>query len=185
MTRYHDEEWGIPVRDDRRHFEFLVLDGFQAGLSWAIILKKRDGFRRAFADFDPERVARFGESDVARLLADAGIVRNRQKIEASISNARRFLEVRDAEGSFDAFIWDFVGGRTIRNRWRDPGEVPATSPESECMSDALRERGFQFVGPTICYAYMQAAGMVNDHLIDCFRYRDVVRQARTAGGGLA
>ena len=178
MIEYHDTEWGIPVGDDVRHFEFLVLDAFQAGLSWAIILRKREAFRAAFAGFDPARVARFGPRDVERLRADAGIVRNRQKIDATIRNAARFLEVQSEFGSFDAFIWSFVGGSTIQNRWRAMDEVPAETAESEAMSKALRARGFGFVGPTICYAYMQAAGMVNDHLTSCFRYPVVTAAAR-------
>lgn len=173
MIAYHDEEWGVPVRDDRLHFEYLLLDAFQAGLSWAIILRKREAFRRAFAGFDPERVARFGDRDVERLLGDASIVRNRQKIEATIGNAAAFLEVREREGSFDRFVWEFVGGAPRHNRWARVTELPATSPESEAMSAALRERGFRFVGPTICYAYMQAAGLVNDHLTGCFRHREI------------
>lgn len=178
MIGYHDTEWGVPVREDRRHFEFLVLDGFQAGLSWAIILRKRAAFRAAFAGFDPERVARFGPKDVERLRRDAGIVRNRQKIEASIANARRFLDVQGEHGSFDAFIWRFVEGATIQNRWSSMEQIPATSPESEAMSRELRALGFSFVGPTICYAYMQAAGMVNDHLTSCHRYEPVRALAR-------
>lgn len=178
MIAYHDEEWGVPVRDDVRHFEFLVLDAFQAGLSWAIILRKRDAFRAAFAGFDPERVARFGPSDIERLRADAGIVRNRQKIEATVRNAAAFLDVREEHGSFDSFIWGFVDGDTRHNRWKGPGDVPAKTAESEAMSRALVERGFSFVGPTICYAYMQAAGMVNDHLVGCFRHHEVTAGAR-------
>ncbi|MDX1394065.1 MAG: DNA-3-methyladenine glycosylase I [Gemmatimonadota bacterium] len=178
MVAYHDTEWGVPVREDRRHFEFLVLDAFQAGLSWAIILRKRDGFRAAFAGFDPERVARFGPADVERLRADAAIVRNRQKIDATISNARAFLEVRDEFGSFDDYIWRFVDGRTIRNRWSSLAEIPAKTTESEAMSADLRSRGFGFVGPTICYAYMQAAGLVNDHVAECFRYPEIEELAR-------
>lgn len=178
MVAYHDDEWGVPVRDDLRHFEFLVLDAFQAGLSWAIILRKRDAFRAAFAGFDPARVARFGASDVERLRNDAGIVRNRQKIEATIRNAAAFLDVQEEHGSFDAFIWGFVDGETRQNRWKRPADIPAKTAESEAMSSALSERGFSFVGPTICYAYMQAAGMVNDHLVDCFRHEYVMRRAR-------
>jgi DNA-3-methyladenine glycosylase I len=178
MVEYHDREWGVPVRDDRKHFEFLVLDAFQAGLSWAIILRKREGFRSAFADFDPERVARFGEADVERLRADAGIVRNRQKIDATIANARAFLDIQSSVGSFDEFIWGFVDGRTITNAWRDMAAIPASGPESEAMSKGLKARGFSFVGPTICYAYMQAAGMVNDHVTGCFRYEEVAKLAR-------
>jgi DNA-3-methyladenine glycosylase I len=178
MVAYHDREWGVPVRDDRKHFEFLVLDAFQAGLSWAIILRKRTGFRSAFADFDPERVARFGDADVERLRADSGIVRNRQKIVATIANARAFLDIQSSFGSFDEFAWRFVDGCTITNAWCEMGDIPATSAESEAMSKGLKTRGFSFVGPTICYAYMQAAGMVNDHVTGCFRYEEVAKLAR-------
>ncbi len=178
MIRYHDTEWGLPVDDDRRHFEFLLLDAFQAGLSWAIILRKRAAFRSAFGDFDPARIARFGPADVKRLQGDASIVRNKQKIEATISNAAHFLEIQAEFGSFDAFVWEFVGGRTIQNAWRTMGEIPAKTKESEAMSKALRARGFSFVGPTICYAYMQAAGMVNDHITSCFRRDEVALAAR-------
>jgi DNA-3-methyladenine glycosylase I len=173
MIAYHDAEWGVPVHDDRKHFEFLLLDAFQAGLSWAIILNKRDGFRRAFAGFDPVRVARFTARSVPRLLADAGIVRNRQKIEATIGNARAFLAVQEAFGSFDAYIWRFTGGTSRRNAWKRIRSVPARTRESDAMSADLKARRFAFVGSTICYAYMQAAGMVNDHLVDCFRYREI------------
>ena len=173
MVAYHDEEWGVPLHDERRHFEFLVLDGAQAGLSWQTILRKRDNYRRAFAGFDPAKVASFGARDVERLLGDDGIVRNRQKIESAIANARVFLGLQREFRSFDAFIWRFVGGRTRVNRWRRVAEVPATTPESEAMSRDLKKRGMNFVGPTICYAYMQAAGMVNDHLVSCFRHRQV------------
>ncbi|MDR7419227.1 MAG: DNA-3-methyladenine glycosylase I [Armatimonadota bacterium] len=175
MIEYHDTEWGVPVHDDRKHFEFLVLDGFQAGLSWAIILTKRDGFRKAFRDFDPAKVARYTQRDVARLLADPEIVRNRLKIEATIENARRFLQVQEEFGSFDRYIWPFVGGRTKQNRFRRMSQIPARTRASDAMSEDLRRRGFRFVGSTICYAYMQAAGLVNDHTIDCFRYREVSR----------
>jgi DNA-3-methyladenine glycosylase I len=173
MIAYHDKEWGVPVHNDRRHFEFLVLDGFQAGLSWAIVLKKRENLRRAFKSFDPEKVARFGPADVRRLLADPGIIRNRLKITASIENARRFLEVRREFGSFDTYVWRFVGGRTIKNRLKTLEDMPSTSPESDAMSKDLKSRGFKFVGSTILYAYMQAAGLVNDHTTNCFRYREV------------
>jgi DNA-3-methyladenine glycosylase I len=173
MLAYHDTEWGVPVHDDRRHFEFLLLDAFQAGLSWAVILNKREGFRRAFAGFDPARVARFTTRSVPRLLADPEIVRNRQKIEATIRNARAFLAVQDAFGSFDAYVWRFTDGATRRNAWQRRGSVPARTRQSDAMSADLRGRGFAFVGSTICYAYMQAAGLVNDHLVDCFRYRQV------------
>jgi DNA-3-methyladenine glycosylase I len=173
MIAYHDEEWGVPVHDDRKLFEFLVLDAFQAGLSWAIILRKREGFRKAFHGFDPRRVAGYTEKDAARLLSDSGIIRNRLKVAATIHNARRFLEVQKEFGTFDAYIWGFVGGRTIRNRFRSLKDLPATSPESDAMSKDLKARGFKFVGSTICYAFMQAAGLVNDHTVDCFRHRQV------------
>ncbi len=178
MVAYHDTEWGVPVFDDRRHFEFLVLDGFQAGLSWAVILRKREAFRAAFSDFDPVAVSSFAEDDIRRLQADASIVRNRLKIEATIANAARLLDVQKEFGTFDAFIWSFTGGRTIRNRWSSMAEVPAHTRESERMSKELRRRGFRFVGPTICYAYMQAAGMVNDHATSCFRHAEVRTVAR-------
>ena len=170
---YHDEEWGVPVHDDRRLFEFLVLEGAQAGLSWETILRKREAYRRAFAGFDPARVAAFGPGDVERLLGDAGIVRNRRKMESAVANARAFLAVQREFGSFDAYLWRFVGGRPVRNAWRAMAEVPAWTPESEAMSRELRRRGFGFVGPTICYAFMQAVGMVNDHLVGCFRHREL------------
>ncbi len=169
MDRYHDEEWGVPLHDDRRHFEFLVLDAFQAGLSWRTVLHKRDAFRKAFGRFDPRRVARYDGRDVRRLLGDAGIIRNRQKIEATVKNARAFLAVQKEFGSFDAYVWRFTGGRPIVNRWKTLKQLPARTAESDAMSDALRKRGFTFVGSTICYAYMQAAGMVNDHLVGCPR----------------
>lgn len=175
MITYHDEEWGVPVHDDRRHFEFLVLDGAQAGLSWSTILKKREGYRRAFAEFDPARVARFDAGKVERLLQDPGIVRNRRKVEGAIASARAFLQVQKEHGSFDAYIWTFVGGQMKVNRWESLREIPAITPESSAMSKDLVRRGFRFVGPTICYAYMQAAGMVNDHLVGCFRHRQVNR----------
>lgn len=173
--QYHDEEWGVPVYDDRRQFEFLTLESAQAGLSWATILNKREGYRQAFADFDPEKVARFSEKQIARILSDATIVRNRLKVSAAVNNARRFLEVQDEFGSFAKYIWSFVGGRPIRNRWVEHGHVPATSPESDALSKDLKKRGFKFVGSTIVYAHMQATGMVNDHLVGCFRYRQVMR----------
>ena len=170
MMRYHDEEWGVPVHDDRLLFEFLALEGAQAGLSWQTILRKRENYRRAFDNFEPEKVAAHGEADRQRLLADAGIVRNRLKIDAIISNAQRFLEVQKEFGSFDRYIWQFTGHRTLRS----PGlitfeNMPATTAESEAMSRDLKKRGFRFVGPTICYAFMQALGMVNDHITGCFR----------------
>lgn len=168
--RYHDEEWGVPVHDDRRHFEFLVLEGAQAGLSWETILRKREGYRRAFAGFDPEAVAAFGEADVSRLLADPGIVRNRLKVASAIDNARAFLEVQRQHGSFDAFVWSFLGGAPIRNAWTSLREVPALTPVSSALSKELKRRGFRFIGPTVVYAYMQACGLVDDHLVSCFRH---------------
>lgn len=174
---YHDREWGVPRHDDRVLFEFLVLEGAQAGLSWETILKKRDAYRRAFDRFDPRVVARYGPAKVASLLRDAGIVRNRMKIEAAIGNARAFLKVCGECGSFDAYIWSFVGGRPKVNRRRSMREVPATTPESDVMSRDLKRRGFRFVGSTICYAFMQAVGMVNDHGVRCFRHGEVARRA--------
>ena len=177
---YHDREWGVPVRHDRRLFEFLILEGAQAGLSWITILKKRDAYRRAFAGFDPARVARFTPRDARRLLGDAGIVRNRAKIAAAIANARAFLAVAEEHGSFARYVWDFVGGRALQGRRRSRRDVPAETELSRALSKDLKARGFRFVGPTICYAFMQAVGLVNDHTRDCFRYRAVTRlgQAR-------
>jgi len=172
-VEYHDEEWGVPVHDDRKLFEFLVLDGAQAGLSWLTILRKREGYRKAFDGFNAEKITRYDDSKVAELLADPGIVRNRQKVASTIKNARAFLFVREEFGSFDRYLWAFVKGRTIKNAWSTLEDIPATSPESEAMSRDLKKRGFGFAGPTICYAFMQAAGMVNDHLVDCFRYDQV------------
>ncbi len=172
LIRYHDEDWGVPVHDDRRLFEFLVLEGAQAGLSWRTILARRDRYREAFRDFDPGQVARFGARDIARLLSDAGLVRNRLKIETAIENARRFLSVRREFGTFDAYVWSFVGGAPVVNRFRSAAQVPAETGASRTMSRDLRKRGFRFVGPTICYAFMQAVGMVNDHLVGCFRHPD-------------
>ena len=169
MLRYHDEEWGVPVHDDRVHFEFLTLEGAQAGLSWSTILHRRDGYRQAFAEWDPGAVARYGARDVARLLRDPGIVRNRRKIESTVSNARAILDVIASEGSLDAFLWSFVGGTQQRNRFRRLDDVPAESDVSRSMSAELKRRGFSFVGPTICYAFMQATGLVDDHLVGCFR----------------
>jgi len=171
---YHDEEWGVPEHDDRRLFEFLLLDGAQAGLSWLTILKKRENYRKAFDGFDAERVARFGERKMRALLADGGIIRNRLKIRSAIQNAKAYLEVRREFGSFDAYIWRFVGGKPKRNSWGTLREIPARTPESESMSKDLRGRGFTFVGPVICYAFMQAAGMVNDHVVSCFRHEQVL-----------
>jgi len=168
---YHDREWGRPVHDDRKLFEMLILEGAQAGLSWITILKKRDNYRKAFDSFDPQRVARFDAKKVKRLLLDEGIVRNRLKIEAAIGNARAFLSVQKEFGSFDKFIWKFVGGRPKRNRWKSHKEIPPATPESIAMSRELKRRGFRFVGPTICYAFMQATGMVNDHIAGCFLFK--------------
>jgi DNA-3-methyladenine glycosylase I len=170
---YHDEEWGVPSRDDRDLYEMLVLEGAQAGLSWSTILRKREGYRKAFAGFDPEVVARFGSKDTERLLGDAGIVRNRLKVESAIANAQRVLEVQEAEGSLTAYLWGFVGGTPIVNRFREIGQVPPETAESRAMSKDLKRRGFRFVGPTICYAFMQSTGMVNDHVVSCFRYAEV------------
>ena len=172
---YHDEEWGVPVRDDRLLFEMLVLDGAQAGLSWYTILKKREAYRRAFDGFDPERIARYGEKEIELLLQDTGIVRNRLKVQAAIGNARAWLDLRESGVEFSDFLWEFTGGVTIVNAWRRIEDVPATTPASEAMSKALKRRGFRFVGPTICYAFMQAAGMVNDHLTSCFRWKECKR----------
>jgi DNA-3-methyladenine glycosylase I len=172
-TRYHDDEWGVPLHNDRRLFEFLVLEGAQAGLSWITILRKRPTYRAAFARFDPRAVARFGARDVRRLLADEGIVRNRLKIDAAIANARAFLAVQDEHGSFDRYIWSFTDGRPIVNRWKRMADVPAETDASRAMSKDLRRRGFKFVGPTICYAFMQAVGMVNDHVTTCFRHQEL------------
>ena len=168
---YHDTEWGVPALDDARQFEFLVLESAQAGLSWAVVLNKRDGYRKAFAGFDPRKVARFNVRSVARLVADAGIIRNRQKIEAAINNARRFLELQDEFGSFSDYIWGFVDGEPIVNRWTDMDQLPATSPVSDALAADLKQRGFKFVGSTIMYSHMQATGMVNDHVVNCFRHR--------------
>lgn len=171
--RYHDHEWGVPVHDDRTLFEFLILEGAQAGLSWITILRKREEYRRAFDNFDPAAVACYEEKKIAALLANPGIVRNRRKIEAAVANAGAFLKVAAEFGTFDRYIWQFTGGTTIKNRWDKAAEVPATSPEAEKMSRDLKRRGFRFVGPTICYAFMQAVGMVNDHTTDCFRYQEI------------
>jgi DNA-3-methyladenine glycosylase I len=170
---YHDEEWGVPSHDDRHLFELLVLEGAQAGLSWSSILRKREGYRAAFAGFDADVVARFGAGNVERLLTDAGIVRNRLKIESAIANAQATLAVREELGSLDALLWSAVGGEPLVNRWRSLGEIPAETEESRAMSKELKRRGFRFVGPTICYAFMQAAGLVNDHVVDCFRHDEV------------
>jgi DNA-3-methyladenine glycosylase I len=179
MVGYHDREWGVPVHDDRRHFEFLVLEGAQAGLSWSVVLNKREGYRRAFSQFDPQKVARYTTRRVEALVQNAGIIRNRQKIEATIRNAQGFLRVQEEFGSFDEYCWRFVDGRPRVNRWTSNRQVPATSPESDAFSKDLKSRGFSFVGSTVIYAHMQAVGMVNDHLVDCFRYREVAPAPRT------
>ncbi|UCE61070.1 MAG: DNA-3-methyladenine glycosylase I [Phycisphaerales bacterium] len=178
LTPYHDQEWGVPLHDDRKLFEFLVLDGAQAGLSWDIILKKREGFRAAFDGFDPQIVARYGKRKVNQLLADPGIIRNKLKINSAISNAKEFLAVQEEFGSFDAYIWQFVGGKTITNKWKSLEEIPANTAQSDTMSKDLKGRGFKFVGSTICYAFMQAAGMVNDHITKCFRYKEIKAMSR-------
>lgn len=174
---YHDTEWGVPVHDDRTHFEFLVLEGAQAGLSWLTILKKREGYRRLFADFDAATVARFTPKRIEKILLDPGIIRNRAKVESTVRNARHFLEVQEEFGSFAAYMWQFVGGKPKVNKWRRIDQLPAATQESEALSADLRKRGFRFVGPTVCYAHLQATGLVNDHLVSCFRYAEL-----TSGG---
>jgi DNA-3-methyladenine glycosylase I len=173
MLAHHDEEWGVPSHDDRHLFELLTLEAAQAGLSWATILRKRDGYRRAFAAFDPELVARFTPNDVERLLADPGIVRNRLKVESTVVNAGRVLEVQDELESFDAYLWSFVGGEPLVGRWRSVSEIPAETELSRALSKDLKKRGFRFVGPTVCYAFMQTVGLVNDHTVDCYRFREL------------
>jgi DNA-3-methyladenine glycosylase I len=173
MIRYHDDEWGVPVHDDRILFEFLILEGAQAGLTWKTVLNKRENYRKAFHGFDPAIIARYDNEDIARLLSDPGIIRNRLKITATILNARKFLEVQKEYGSFDAYIWQFVGGNPVRDKVRTMEEIPATTAKSDAMNKDLRKRGFKFIGPTICYAFMQAVGMVNDHQVDCFRYVEI------------
>ncbi|HET7675911.1 MAG TPA: DNA-3-methyladenine glycosylase I [Gammaproteobacteria bacterium] len=170
---YHDREWGVPVHDDRLLFEFLILEGAQAGLSWATILRKRAAYRTAFDNFDPQRVARFDRRRIERLMQNEGIVRNRLKIESAVANARAFLAVQAEHGSFDTFLWRYVGGKPRRNRWRTQQDVPTRTPESDALAKDLKKRGFNFVGTTICYAYMQATGMVNDHIMTCFRHREI------------
>ena len=174
MIKYHDEEWGVPVHDDRKLFEFLVLDAFQAGLSWEIVLRKRENFRLAFDDYDVRKIAKYNQAKFDCLIQDQGIIRNRMKIEATINNAKRFMEVQKEFGSFDKYIWQFTNGITICNQWKELYEIPAKTDESILMSKDLKKRGFKFVGPTICYAFMQAAGMVNDHLVSCFRYKELI-----------
>jgi DNA-3-methyladenine glycosylase I len=173
MVAYHDTEWGVPVHDDPTHFEFLVLEGAQAGLSWSTILKRRGGYRKAFANFDAVKVARYTPAKVEKLLTDTGIIRNRAKVEATVRNARAFLAVQEEFGSFDSYIWGFVGGRPVVNKWRRMAQLPPTSAESEALSKDLKRRGFGFVGPTVCYAHLQAAGLVNDHIVGCFRYAEL------------
>lgn len=179
MIAYHDREWGVPLHEDRKIFEFLVLESMQAGLSWRTVLYKRENFRKAFSGFDPRRVARYTARDVTRLMNDAGIIRNRQKIEAAVNNARRFLEVQKEFGDFDHYIWSFVGGKPIRNRFRRLSELPARTELSDAIAKELKTRGFKFLGSTVVYAHMQATGMVNDHLVHCFRYEEV--QAKRKG----
>ena len=173
LLEYHDREWGVPVHSDPKHFEVLVLSGAQAGLNWSLVLKKREGYRRAFESFDPERVARYSAKQIRSLLADPQIIRNRMKIEAAVRNARAFLNIREEFGTFDSYCWRFVAGKPKLGRWKTTQQIPATSLESEALSKDLKQRGFSFVGPTVAYAYMQAAGLVNDHLASCFRYRDL------------
>jgi DNA-3-methyladenine glycosylase I len=175
MLQYHDDEWGVPVHDDRLIFEFLVLEGAQAGLSWATILRKRENYRVAFDNFEPERVARYDARKVAKLLADPGIVRNRLKVRSAVTNAQAFLKVKAEFGTFDRYIWRFVGGKPRVNRWRSLKELPASTPESDAMSRDLRQRGFKFVGSTICYAHMQATGMANDHVVTCYRHKELLQ----------
>jgi DNA-3-methyladenine glycosylase I len=179
---YHDAEWGVPVHDDRVLFEFLTLEGAQAGLSWSTILAKRENYRRAFADFDPKLVARFTPKRIDRIVADPGVVRHRGKIESAVSNAKAFLEVQQEVGSFDAYVWQFVGGTPRVNRWRSLGQIQPTTSESDALSKDLKRRGFRFVGSTICYAFMQAVGMVNDHVVDCFRYSELTTKAAAIRG---
>ncbi len=175
---YHDKEWGVPVWDDQVQFEFLILEGAQAGLSWSTILNKRDGYRKAFADFNPEKVARYTDKRVEKLLLDPAIVRNRLKVRSAVTNAKAFLAVQQEFGTFCDYIWDFIGGRPIQNKFKKDGDVPATSPESDALSKDLKKRGFKFVGSTIVYAHMQATGMVNDHVVGCFRYKPCVAMAK-------
>lgn len=172
-VKYHDEEWGVPVHDDQKHYEFLVLEGAQAGLSWSTIIKKREGYRKAFANFDYKKVAKYDEAKIEQLLQDPGIIRNRLKVRSAVTNAQRFLEVQKEFGSFDTYIWQFVNGKPIVNKWKSIGQVPASTKESDALSKDLKKRGFKFVGTTIMYAHMQACGLVNDHTVDCFRYNKV------------
>lgn len=173
--KYHDEEWGVPVHDDRTHFEFLILEGAQAGLSWSTILKRREGYRQSFANFDPEKVAGFSEEKIHELLQFPGIIRNKLKVRSAVTNAQNFLKIQEEFGSFDTYIWQFVGGEPIVNHWKSLKEVPATTKESDALSKDLKKRGFKFVGSTIIYAHMQACGLVNDHTVDCFRYKELTK----------
>ncbi len=177
MIKYHDEEWGVPVHDDRTWFEYLLLDGFQAGLSWKTILHKRENFRSAFDEFDYEKIAQYSDEKLEELRQDSGIIRNKLKIAAQVTNAKAFMRIQREYGSFDNYIWQFTGGKTIHNKWETLKEIPATSPESDIMSKQLKKDGFKFVGSTICYAMMQAAGMVNDHIVGCFRYEEIKNMA--------
>ena len=179
MTAYHDEEWGVPLHDDRKLFEFLVLDAFQAGLSWSTILNKRSNFRRAFDDFDAVKIARYTKRKTESLLADPSIVRNRLKVLAAINNAKAFLDIKEERGSFDEFIWQFVDGKPRQNKWKSLKQIPPKTKQSDVMSKVLKDRGFKFVGSTICYAFMQAAGMVNDHVVGCYRYAEIGRMANS------
>ncbi len=173
-VKYHDEEWGVPVHDDKKHFEMIILDGAQAGLSWLTVLRKRENYRKAFDNFDPEKVAKYDEKKIAELLENPGIIRNKLKVKSAVTNARAFIKVQEEFGSFDKYIWQFVNYKPVVNKWKSDKEIPATSEESDAMSKDLKSRGFKFVGSTICYAYMQAAGMVNDHVVTCFRYKEVM-----------
>jgi len=179
MIKYHDSEWGTPLHNDTLHFEYIVLDTFQAGLSWLLMIRKRENFRRAFDGFDPKKIARFDEKRVAKLMGDAGIVRNNLKIRGTVANAKAFLAVQKEFSSFDKYIWQFVNGKTIVNKWGKVRDLPAVSAEAVVMSKDMKKRGFKFVGPTVCYAYMQGAGLVNDHLVTCFRYREVQKLGRS------
>lgn len=174
---YHDHEWGVPIHDDRLLFEFLILEGFQAGLSWRTVLYKRENFRAAFDEFDPRKIARYNDQKIAELMGNPGIIRNKSKILAAVTNAQAFLETQSAFGSFDRYIWNFVGGEPIHNRWKSVEEIPARTAESDALSKDLQRRGFKFVGSTICYAHMQATGMVNDHTLDCFRYAEIIQMS--------
>ena len=180
LLKYHDREWGVPVHNDRKHFEVLVLSGAQAGLNWSLVLKKREGYRHAFDKFDPQKVARYSQKQLQTLLADPEIIRNRLKIEAAVRNAGALLKIQEEFGDFDTYCWRFVDGQPKLNCWKATRQIPATSPESEAFSKDLKQRGFSFVGPTVMYAYMQAAGLVNDHLVECFRYREIMREVADA-----